>query len=457
MTDSGPKIWEIDESTPEIEGLDRSGRPRPEYAASLGLLPAPLGRRSLATLIEVAVVVVLLLPLLLVALPAILTAAQTPENLQAELLGRSDLLLIIICTLASYVLVIAFIVVQLILHGRKGVTLGKALVGIRSVNVRTLARPKFWRGAIVRYLVLWGSFLIPLIGPLLVIALSPLFDPQRRGRGWADLAAGTWLVDARRGLNPYDEKRMRIARKTVASNLKDERSALPSLATPLSAGTQAAYIPTARSRGGVLGAPSGDATPASTPDPAVVSASVAASVPPAHSAIAGPSLATPDPVPTSQPASDLPASSPAAEWAPPTLLPSVQAARALQPVPDVQDAAAPETPAPAALVVTLVLDTGVTINVDGAGVLLGRAPTAAEGESGLVAVRVADPSMSISKTHLAVLRSGESIVVVDRGSTNGSSLTSGGTERILAPRERVQLTDGDTIRFGDRHAAVRIG
>jgi hypothetical protein len=135
------------------------------------------------------------------------------------------------------------------------VTLGKALTGLRAVNVATLERPKFWRGAVVRYLVLSASFLLPLIGPLLVIALSPLFDPQRRRRGWPDLAAAMWIVDIKKGLNPYDAKRMRIARKTVATDLKDEKASLPSLATPVSAPTSDVYIPVARNRGGVVGAP----------------------------------------------------------------------------------------------------------------------------------------------------------------------------------------------------------
>ena len=246
-------IWEIDEATPVIEGIDGSGRPIPSYAASLGLIPAPFGRRAAATAIEVAIVLVLLLPLLIVALPAAIGLAASSDPAQA-LADTSGLLLVVVCGIASSVLATAFIVVQMVLHGRRGVTVGKALMGIRSINVRTLERPGFWRGEVVRYLVMWASFIVPLIGPLLVIALSPLFDPQRRGRGWPDLAGATWFVDVRRGLDPYDAKRMRIARKTVATNLQDQRPALPSLATSATAEATGAYIPVARSSGGVLGA-----------------------------------------------------------------------------------------------------------------------------------------------------------------------------------------------------------
>ncbi|WP_164861626.1 RDD family protein, partial [Microbacterium sp. CPCC 204701] len=242
-------IWEIDEASRRIEGLDEHGRARPEYAASLGLMPAPLGRRALAATIEAAVYVVLQLPMLIVALPGLFALAASGSRA-----ASGDILLIVICAAASTVLTTAYVMTQLALHGRRGVTLGKAITGLRSVNVRTLERPGFWRGAVVRALVLWASFAVPLFGPLLVIALSPFFDGESRGRGWPDLAAATWLVDARHGLNPYDEKRMRIARKTVATDLQDVRSELPSLATPVGEQSAAAYIPTTRSSGGVLGA-----------------------------------------------------------------------------------------------------------------------------------------------------------------------------------------------------------
>ena len=228
-------IWEIDEATPVIEGIDGSGRPIPSYAASLGLIPAPFGRRAAATAIEVAIVLVLLLPLLIVALPAAIGLATSSDPPRRHSQIRRD------CCWSSsarsrrpcsqrrsswcrWCCMVAV-----------AVTVGKALVGIRSINVRTLERPGFWRGEVVRYLVMWASFIVPLIGPLLVIALSPLFDPERRGRGWPDLAGATWFVDVRRGLDPYDAKRMRIARKTVATNLQDRRPALPSLATAATA------------------------------------------------------------------------------------------------------------------------------------------------------------------------------------------------------------------------------
>lgn len=465
-------IWEIQEETRKVEGLDEHGRARPDYAASLGLVPAAFGRRAAATLIEVLVVVVLQLPLLLAVLPAAIELAQATDP-QAALARRGDLVLLIVCAAVSYGLTTAFVIVQLVLHGRRGVTLGKALLGIRSVNVRTLERPGFWRGAVIRYLLLWGSFLLPLLGPLLVVLLSPLFDPERRGRGWPDLAAATWFVDIRRGLNPYDAKRMRIARKTVASDLADERSELPSLATPAGERRPEVYIPVARNSGGVLGAARAESLTASAPAPApaapappapasapVASAPVSAAPAPVAPAPAqaapAPAQAAPAPGPGPGPApapgaasvapsvepapppapTAPPTPAPTGTWAPPTLLPEAASASPAEPA-----------------AITLVLDTGDAVPVAGAGVLIGRAPAA---DDGLVPAPVLDRTMSVSKTHLAVRREGDALFVEDRGSTNGSALVRGGGERQLAPGERVPVQDGDTIRFGDRHAEVRI-
>ncbi len=246
-------IWEIDDRAPVIEGLDAHGRPDPAYAASLGLLPAPRGRRVLAALLEWFLAGLITIPAFIVLVPLLTQIAAGAFDAE-RFFARDDLVWIIVAVAVSQGLMTVFIIVQLVLHGRKGVTLGKAICGIRSVNVKTLERPRFWRGAVVRYLVAYVSLVIPLIGPLLVVVLSPLFDIERRGRGWLDLAAGTWFVDVRKGLNPYDQKRMRIARKRVKTPEHQEKAPLPSLATPMARDAVAEYVPSARLSGGVIGA-----------------------------------------------------------------------------------------------------------------------------------------------------------------------------------------------------------
>src|SRR5699024_5110183 len=138
----------------------------------------------------------------------------------------------------------------LVLHGRKGVTIGKGIMGIRSVNVKTLERPGFWR-IVLRALVLIGSSVL-VVGPIL-FCLSPLFDREKRGRGWHDLVGQNWYVDVRKGLHPYDEKRMRIARKMVTAEPVAGHKPMPSLATPTVQGGDGGYRPGGRVSAGVLG------------------------------------------------------------------------------------------------------------------------------------------------------------------------------------------------------------
>ncbi|WP_313358296.1 RDD family protein, partial [Microbacterium sp.] len=246
-------IWEIDDGEKQIEGLDAAGHPDPAYAASLGLLPAPFGRRTMATLIELLILVLFALPAMLVATPALVEIVSGAGDV-GTMLSDGALVWPIVTLAVGNVLATVFIVLQLVLLGRKGVTAGKAIFGLRAVNVRTLERPGFWRGAVVRYLVLSLSVLLPLLGPLLVVALSPFFDSERRGRSWLDQAGATWLVDARSGLNPYDVKRMRIARKSVRITEHERGPALPSLATPVERDAPAEYTPSGRLSGGVIGA-----------------------------------------------------------------------------------------------------------------------------------------------------------------------------------------------------------
>lgn len=471
-------IWEIDEASHRIEGLDENGRARPEYAASLGLVPAPFGRRALAATIEAAVYVMLQLPMLIGVLPGLIALAAAPSG---TVLGGGDLVLIVVLAAVSTVLSTAFVITQLALHGRRGVTLGKAITGIRSVNVRTLERPGFWRGAVVRALVLWASFAVPLIGPLLVIALSPFFDGENRGRGWPDLTGATWFVDVREGLNPYDAKRMRIARKTVATDLADVRSELPSLATPADERGAMAYIPTSRSSGGVLGAARGEGASADESAayaPAAVgptAAPVTPQVPVASAPLASPASQNPTAAPVA------PVSGGSA-WVPPRLLPdeeadaaapAASAAQAAAPapaparrVPAPASAPAPATPqastsqaasGPSTPGIVLTLDNSEEVRVEGAGILIGRDPALIPGGPALALAAIIDPTKSVSKTHLAIMRSGTAVVAIDLGSTNGSSLLRDGSERTLGPHEQVALRTGDTIRLGDRHARIRIG
>lgn len=99
-------------------------------------------------------------------------------------------------------------------------------------------------------------------------------------------------------------------------------------------------------------------------------------------------------------------------------------------------------------------DTGETLVVEGLA-LVGRGPEPRPGESvgHLVPLRSAD--MSLSKTHaqFQVVPDG-ALVVMDRGSTNGSVLVRGGVSRPLSAGRPTTLLPGDRVHFGDRTMSV---
>ncbi|WP_404437419.1 RDD family protein [Microbacterium aerolatum] len=404
-------IWEIDEKKQVVEGLDAEGRADPAYAAALGLLNAPFGRRALALVCDVAFWMLLQLPLWLGAVPLLLKLA-TGSISSYGFVNHPSFVLAIVMAGVTTLLSLVFCIVQLVMHGRKGMTIGKAITGLRSVNVRTLEKPGV--GAVLlRFLIVYVSNIVPVLGPALFLA-SPTFDPDRRGRGLHDKAASVWLVDVRRGLQPYDEKRMRVARKMVKAEPTQERETLPSLATPLDPAAQPQYRPGNRGSAGVLG-------------------------------IARPYEAHERPV-SGSPLATAPAAE-AQPVAPQPVEPVAPQPVAPQPVAPV----APQRAEPVARF-GLRLDTGESIPVT-EPVLLGRNPDAAV-HPGARAVALTDDSKSLSKTHLLVRPVEGGLEILDCQSTNGSGLIRAGVEHEVAAGAPVATTDGDTIRIGDRTAAV---
>ncbi|WP_309068195.1 RDD family protein [Microbacterium sp.] len=467
-------IWEIDEEKRTIEGIDASGRPDPAYAAALGLVRAPFGRRALAVLCDLASWFVLQLPLLLGAVPLLLKLA-TGSISPYGFLNHPDFVLAVVMASATALFTLVLGIVQLVLHGRKGLTIGKAVAGIRTVDVRTLERPGV--GAVFgRFVILVGAAILPL--GLALFYLSPVLDPDGRGRGWHDKAARVWLVDVRRGLNPYDEKRMRVARKVVKAEPAPERAPLPSLATPIDPSAQPAYRPGGRVSAGVIGVarphdprerpviglaeaapapvvvngeggrpvlggyrlrgdtdPSADQPSSEADQP--LSASTPAASPPAAPPAVAPPAAVPPPVVDASP---LPVTPTAAPAAPPQEVLTGADARAAEPIP------------PAARFM-LRLDTGEDLLVS-APVVLGRRPDGSEIPGGAHRVALEDDSRSLSKTHLLVRPADGGLEVVDVHSTNGSALLRAGVEYPMVAGVPVMAVDGDTIRFGDRTAVV---
>ena len=88
--------------------------------------------------------------------------------------------------------------------------------------------------------------------------------------------------------------------------------------------------------------------------------------------------------------------------------------------------------------------------------LVGRRPEARSGEQVAHLIPLASADMSVSKTHAQFAPAPDgALVVMDRGSTNGSTLTRRGVSRQLSPGKPATLVDGDTVAFGDRSMEVR--
>jgi hypothetical protein len=99
-------------------------------------------------------------------------------------------------------------------------------------------------------------------------------------------------------------------------------------------------------------------------------------------------------------------------------------------------------------------DTGEQFEVLGL-TLVGRRPEPRPGEPVKRLVTLPSDDMSLSKTHaqFQVVPDG-ALVVMDRGSTNGSILIRAGVTRRLAGGKPATLRDGDRVRFGDREMSV---
>jgi len=327
-----------------------------ERAALLGIAPAPIGRRMIASVID--------------ALPAILFAAPlwftVPPAIAGELWG---ILVSAICVL----LLIVYAIIQLASHGRRGQTFGKQMMRLRTLRHDTLKPIGFGR-ALLRAILVAASNVVPVVGPAILLG-SPLWDAEHRRRGWHDHAVRGWLIDLD-AVDPTDPVAFESARGRARVRSVAAASAVPAAAAPV--------------------APAASERVAAEP-PAPVVERIA------------------------------PAAAPAAPAAP-----------------------APAAPAPVAHVR---FDTGDVVAIHGPA-LVGRGPVAGADEIVMHLLPIADDTRSISKTHFALVVDAHGLVLVDRGSTNGTGIERAGQLTPAAPGAPVRVVAGDRIRFGDRTADV---
>jgi predicted component of type VI protein secretion system len=104
----------------------------------------------------------------------------------------------------------------------------------------------------------------------------------------------------------------------------------------------------------------------------------------------------------------------------------------------------------------LVLPDNRQVTVSGA-IFLGRNPSSAGRENATV-LAVIDPNKSVSKTHAVIDGDGESMWVTDLNSTNGTVVIRlDGTEILVEPNERTQVSPGDSVLLGEYTIQVEHG
>lgn len=330
--------------------------------------------------------------------------------------------------------VLLWLVLAVVL-GVKGTSPGKAMCGLRVVHHGT-GTPIGVGPALLRSLVL-GAAGLPTFGlGVATLAWTAVEDRGRQRRGWHDHLTHTVVVDVR----PVEE---------VADVAVDDG---PRHIVNLTAMRLIPAPPVEVVR-----------TPERTEQsvrrqqlpPEVLA------TPPASSA----EPPAPAPVPTRHAAP--PVQQPPAQQ-PPVQQPPVQQPPVQQPVrPPVQQPGVtqqrrpleppPERPRHASAPVSrwrAHFDNGESFVIAGLA-LVGRRPEARNGEQVAHLVPLASADMSVSKTHAQFGPATDgTIVVMDRGSTNGTVLVRQGVSRQLAPGKPAALVEGDRVVFGDREMTI---
>ncbi|MBO0693643.1 MAG: RDD family protein [Acidimicrobiaceae bacterium] len=336
---------------------------------------------------------------------------------------RKDKVLYGVVALAVVVLVVWFVAAMM--TGLAGATPGKSVAGLKVVSVRT-GRPIGVGAALLRHAVL-GVATLPTLGiGAASLAWMATADPTGHRRGWHDRLAHSVVVDVRPRVAEHEEAAeapRRIINLTAMRLMPAPPEPEP---TPMPARRESTFT-------------GSRPTPTPTPAPA----------PP----ISG-HISIPSPMPMSAP----PAPSPAPSGPIPT--PSGGIPDRREPpaaaMPPRQAIGGAEQSAGAATQTRwrVTFDTGESFVVSGLA-LVGRGPEPKPGEQVSHLVALSSTDMSLSKTHaqFQVVPDG-TLVVMDRGSTNGTILIRQGAARSLGARKPTTLVPGDRVRFGDREMQV---
>ena len=347
-----------------------------------------------------------------------------------------------VAAIAGVVVLVA--AVFAVVLGLTGSSPGMAISAIRVVREGS-GTPIGVRAALLRQLIL-GVAALPTLGlGVATLAWTAVMDPAARRRGWHDHVTHSVVVDVR----PVPEE---LPEPDVGPHHVVNLTALRLVPAPEPARASAS------TRIRPPSAPPPSAPPAAAP-PEVVPAT------PRHAAVATAAAPEPQAVPDAPPA---PVAAPAPAPAPtpvPAPIPEVAAVAAAprqqlgyplvpEPRPAAAEPAGGAHAAPRAARWRVSFDTGESFVVDGLA-LVGRRPAAHNGEQVRHLVELPSSDMSLSKTHAQFQVAADgALVVMDRGSTNGSFLVRQGVPRGLPAGKAATLVDGDHVRFGDREMTV---
>jgi uncharacterized RDD family membrane protein YckC len=408
------------------------GRPNRETGLPPGVEVGPLGKRFIAFLINLSVPVIVD-----IALIFLLPNTTGAFRLILGLLGA-------VITIGWLVVIWYTLAVRAASPGLRAMKL--QLVGFLD------GRPIGPGRVLVRALVFWALYAT---GIGLVIMLIVMLRHPRK-QGWHDLTVTSVMIKERLLAPPIQPARAATGAQQVSP------AQVGNTSQPQPSGVRAAMPPSYAPGEGY--APTGSPVPAGplTPPPGMAPASSGApyapAVPPGGSAsYGGNAYAAPYPGAPYAPPSY--GSSPASQGSGGELISPGQQdlpeyATSADALSD-QTASAPHSPY--AQDWSILLDDGRRIALEGL-VLLGRNPQPNAGEEDAQLIKIADETRTVSKSHLAVGVDANGVYVVDRGSTNGStvSTTNGMSSRCRAG-EMVRVGDGAIVSIGDHWLEITRG
>jgi uncharacterized RDD family membrane protein YckC len=415
------------------------------------VIPASYGARVGAYLIDGIVPFVLFIPSLIASISAtsMITTGNYEGAVSASQAGSA-------LQGIAVVLLLVYGLIQYIAEANTGMTLGKRAVGLRTVRADTLGPVGFGR-ILGRYsIIALGGFVL---NGQYVVLLSPLWDSEKRNRGWHDKASNTWVLDVKNGPNPL--------LSTVATNEPILEAAtpgivsvgMPSITTATALNCPDAVESVSESASVALPIPEQLRQPATTSSTglqtgALLDTRMTDTAGSGVGLIAGvPGFGTVTPTAPVTPTS-------ASASAPIVSISSASPRRVNSVVDDYEDDASDQTRAAIGTELrprgaVLQLDSGEEFPISGTA-LLGRNPARDVGEEHVGLVSIADTTRSLSKTHAEIGIDGLRLWVSDRNSTNGTRVRRlDGSEQAVSPTERVYFAPGENVVLGDRSLGVR--